>query len=129
MTTRLNPVTTPRHQLRAEKARRNKEAALAAFIARKAEIDTMLARLQALSGDHFDRHRDEINWADVGTLEHYASLLKRITDRAFGEGEFAEQPSAPVRPRPAARRAFPGRRLRIPHGPIPGAHHDSDPAA
>ena len=31
MTTRLNPITTPRHELRAEKARRNREAALAAL--------------------------------------------------------------------------------------------------
>jgi hypothetical protein len=51
---RLNPITTPRHELRAEKARRNREAALEAFIGRKAEIDGMLARLQALSGEHFD---------------------------------------------------------------------------
>ena len=90
MTTRLNPISTPRHELRAEKARRNKEAALAAFIDRKAEIDAMLARLQALSDDHFNAHPDEINWGHVGTLEHYASLLKRITDSAFGEGEHAE---------------------------------------
>mgnify|MGYP006280431219 CR=1 FL=1 len=90
MTTRLNPITTPRHQLRAEKARRNKEAALGAFIAKKAEIDDMLARLQALSDDHFETHPDEINWADVGTLGYYASLLKRITDSAFCEGEHAE---------------------------------------
>ncbi|SFD20991.1 hypothetical protein SAMN04488094_12055, partial [Tropicimonas isoalkanivorans] len=54
MTTRLNPITTPRHELRAEKARRNKEAALNAFIGKKAEIDEMLARLQALSDDHFN---------------------------------------------------------------------------
>ena len=47
MTKRLNPITPPRHELRAEKARRNKEAALAAFIGKKAEIDEMLARLQA----------------------------------------------------------------------------------
>lgn len=87
--TSLNPQTTPRHQLRAEKARRNKEAALSAFIAKKAEIDEMLARLQGLSDDHFETHPDEINWGDVGTLEHYASLLKRITDSAFGEGEYA----------------------------------------
>jgi hypothetical protein len=90
MTTRLNPITTPRHQLRAEKARRNKEAALNAFIGKKAEIDEMLARLQALSDDHFNTHPDEIDWADVGTLDHYAGLLKRITDSAFGEGEHAE---------------------------------------
>ena len=74
MTTRLNPITTPRHELRAEKARRNKEAALDAFIGKKAEIDEMLARLQALSDDHFNCHPDEVNWAMVGTLEHYASL-------------------------------------------------------
>ena len=48
MTTRLNPITTPRFEARAEKARRNKEAALNAFIGKKAEIDEMLARLQAL---------------------------------------------------------------------------------
>lgn len=81
---------TDRHQLRAEKARRNQEVALAAFIEKKAEIDTMLVRLQRLSDDHFNAHPDEINWGHVGTLEHYASLLKRITDSAFGEGEFAD---------------------------------------
>jgi hypothetical protein len=61
--TRLNPQTTPRHELRAEKARRNREAALNAFIGKKAEIDEMLARLQALSDDHFNAHPDEVNWA------------------------------------------------------------------
>jgi hypothetical protein len=101
MTTRLNPITTPRHELRAEKARRNKGEpgsatgsrnranALAAFIGKKAEIDEMLSRLQALSDEHFNCHPDEAGWAIVGTLEHYANLLKRITDSAFGEGEHA----------------------------------------
>ncbi|MGX0879454.1 hypothetical protein ACSSV4_004163 [Roseovarius sp. MBR-154] len=88
--TRLDPITTPRHQLRAEKAARNHEAALSAFIAKKAEIDTMLARLASLSDDHFGTYPEEVNWGNVGTLEHYASLLKRITDSAFGEGEYAE---------------------------------------
>ena len=87
--TRLNPITTPRHQLARREGARNKEAALAAFIGRKAEIDGMLARLQALSDDHFNAHPDEVNWGHVGTLEHYASLLKRITDSAFREGEHA----------------------------------------
>ena len=101
MTTRLNPITAPRHELCAEKARRNKGEpgsatgsrnranALAAFIGKKVEIDEMLARLQALSDDHFNCAPDEAGWAMVGTLEHYASLLKRITDSAFGEGEHA----------------------------------------
>ena len=66
-----------------------REQALAAFIAKKAEIDTMLTRLQELSGDHFGCAPDQINWGHVGTLEHYAELLKRITDSAFKEGEHA----------------------------------------
>jgi hypothetical protein len=65
-------------------------AALEAFMAKKFEIDTMLARLQALSDNHFEAHPDEINWGDVGTLGHYAELLKQITDSAFQEGEHAE---------------------------------------
>ena len=68
MPTRLNPITTPRHELRAKKARRkkgetgsatglrNRSNALNAFIGKKAEIDEMLARLQAFSDDHFNAH-------------------------------------------------------------------------
>jgi hypothetical protein len=72
------------------KGKSKQESALDAFIARKAEIDTMLARLAALSADHFDTSPDEINWGHVGTLGHYASLLRQITDMAFQEGEHAE---------------------------------------
>ena len=68
----------------------NKPQAIDAFIARKVEIDAMLERLAALSADHFDTSPDEINWGHVGTLAHYAELLKRITDSAFNEGEHAE---------------------------------------
>ncbi|MDX9859312.1 MAG: hypothetical protein RBS99_00200 [Rhodospirillales bacterium] len=69
---------------------RSNDSALDAFIARKAEIDIMLARLQALSDEHFNWSPDEIDWGHVGTLGHYAELLKRITDSAFKEGEHAE---------------------------------------
>ena len=67
-----------------------RRTALDAYIARKAEIDTMLARLKALSDDHFNVGPDEVDWGHVGTLAHYAELLKRITDSAFKEGEHAE---------------------------------------
>ncbi|MGE3703345.1 MAG: hypothetical protein AB7G08_32100 [Hyphomicrobiaceae bacterium] len=72
--------------------RRSKESrtALDAFIARKAEIDTMLDRLKALSDEHFGHAPDDINWGHVGTLAHYAELLKRITDSACKQGEHAE---------------------------------------
>lgn len=81
---------TPRALLQADKARRNQDAALAAFLARKADIDGMLARLQALSAEHFDIASDEVHWGHVGTLAHYAEGLKRITDAAFREGEHKE---------------------------------------
>jgi hypothetical protein len=65
------------------------DKALEAFMTAKFQIDAMLDRLKALSDDHFDAHPDEINWGDVGTLNHYAGLLRQITDSAFGEGECA----------------------------------------
>jgi hypothetical protein len=68
---------------------KSKEQALAAFVAKEAEIDAMLTRLQALSDDHFNYSPDEIDWGHVGTLGYYAELLKRVTDSAFHEGEHA----------------------------------------
>ena len=64
--------------------------ALDAFLATKVEIDAMLERLAALSANHFETNPDEIHWGHVGTLAHYAELLKRITDAACREGEHAE---------------------------------------
>ena len=66
------------------------EDELATFVSRKGEIDIMLARLQALSDDHFGYCPDEITWSHAEGLAHYAELLKRITDQAFNEGEHAE---------------------------------------
>ncbi len=68
----------------------NQDAALQKFLAKKVEIDTMLARLQALSDDHFNAAPDEVTWGHVGTLERYAEHLRQITDSAFKEGEYAE---------------------------------------
>jgi len=68
---------------------KSNDEALDAFIAKKAEIDRMLQRLQALSDDHFGVAPDEVTWGDVGNLGHHAELLKRITDMAFNEGEHA----------------------------------------
>ena len=61
-----------------------------AFLTAKTEIDTMLARLVALSDDHFDTHPDVVNWGHVGSLNHYAGLLRQITDGAFKEGGHVE---------------------------------------
>jgi hypothetical protein len=63
--------------------------ALAAFIARKTEIETILGRLTALSAEHFNRAPDDISWADVGSLGGYLESLREISDAAFHEGEHA----------------------------------------
>ena len=65
------------------------DKALGAFLAAKRNIDHMLARIQILSDDHFDTDPDAVHWGDVGTLSHYSSLLRQITDSAFKEGEHA----------------------------------------
>ena len=67
-----------------------RRTALDAYIAKKIEIDTMIARLTALSDDHFNVAPDDVDWGHVGTLAHYAELLKRITDSAFREGDYVE---------------------------------------
>ena len=69
---------------------RNNTDALSAFMAKKAEIDTMLERLATLSVDHFNADPDTLHWGHVGNLEFYASQLRRGTDPAFHEGEHAE---------------------------------------
>ncbi len=66
------------------------QTALNAFMARKAEIDAQLARLQALSNEHFNLSPDSIHWGHVGDLTRYAEVLRQITDAAFKEGEHAQ---------------------------------------
>ena len=82
-------LTHESHAMTTRRATATNDKALNAFLTAKIEIDAMLARLTALSDDHFDAHPDEINWGDVGTLNHYASLLRQITGSAFKEGEHA----------------------------------------
>jgi hypothetical protein len=69
---------------------KSREQALAAFVSKKAEIDSMLDRIKSLSDDHFGYAPDDISWDHVGTLGYYAEMLKRVTDSAFKEGECAE---------------------------------------
>ena len=72
-----------------KKNTRSNNAALAVFVQKKAEIDTMLSRIESLSDDHFGVAPDEVSWGHVGSLGHYAELLKRVTDSAFHEREHA----------------------------------------
>ena len=76
---------------------KSKEEALAAFVSKKAEIDEMLTRLQALSYDHFNYSPDEIDWGHVGTLGYYAELLKRVTKSSLQGGRVCRVIPPPAR--------------------------------
>jgi hypothetical protein len=58
-------------------------------VQKKAHIDTMLARIQVLSDDHFGLGPNEVTWGHVALLDDYAELLKRIAERALKQGEYA----------------------------------------
>ena len=75
--------------------RQDNPAALDAFVARKTEIDEMLARLQSLSADHFNVGPDDIHWGHVGDLGFYAEHLREIANAAFQEGEYAAPQGTP----------------------------------
>ena len=75
-----------------EKLMRNSEskaAALAAFIARKTEMDAAIERIRAASADHFFVLPDEVNWGHVAVRAEHAARLKEITDALYCEGEHA----------------------------------------
>lgn len=74
---------------RITRAAASRATPLEAFLAKKAEIDDLLGRLQALSDEHFGRTSEEITWGDVGDLGFYAARLQDIADSAFQEGEYA----------------------------------------
>ena len=67
----------------------NHENAQSTFIAKKAEIDVILARLQNLSADHFAVDPDKVDWGDVGTIGHVLDYLQEASDFIFHEGEYA----------------------------------------
>ena len=68
------------------------DAALAAFIARKAGIVAALERIRAASDDHFFTSLDDVNWGHVTALAEHVGLLKRITDALYCEDEHASAP-------------------------------------
>lgn len=61
-------------------AKTEKHTALDAFIARKNEIDALLARIAAASENHFEVSPDAVHWGNTGSLDHAASKLRDIAD-------------------------------------------------
>jgi hypothetical protein len=65
------------------------DAALSAFVTRKAEIAAMLERLAGFSDDHFGVVLDEVSWGDVANLGYVIEKLRQASDFIFQEGECA----------------------------------------
>ena len=65
------------------------DQALAAFVARKAEIDAMLERLAGFSNGHFDLAPEDVSWGDVANLGYVIEKLRQASDFLFQEGECA----------------------------------------
>ena len=58
------------------------EKAIDAFMARKIEIDELLAAIQAASDDHFGTHPDQIHWGHAGNLSEVVKYLRNAADWA-----------------------------------------------
>lgn len=71
-----------------------KHQAIDAYIARVAQIDAMLKRLQGACDDHFFNHPDDIHWGHVGNVAGIEEALKHISDSVFKEGEHAPEKQA-----------------------------------
>ncbi|SFL12469.1 hypothetical protein [Falsiroseomonas stagni] len=75
---------------RTARAARNQERSLEAFLAEKARFDAMVAELQQMSADHFGADPDTVLWGAHASLQHWNSLLARVTDSYLKRGEWAE---------------------------------------
>ena len=69
--------------------------ALDAFMARKAEIDAMLARLQALSDDHFGANPERVDWSHVGSLAATRSTCASSAIRPSAKANTPVEPPGP----------------------------------
>jgi hypothetical protein len=56
--------------------------ALAAFIARKAEIDRLLEQLLAHSHEHLNLAPEEVHWGHVGELDDWLACLRQVAKLA-----------------------------------------------
>jgi hypothetical protein len=72
------------------RAARNQERSLAAFLAKKAEFDALLAELQQASDDHFGADPEAVLWGETAWLADATAKLKEIADQHFRRGEYTQ---------------------------------------
>jgi phenylpyruvate tautomerase PptA (4-oxalocrotonate tautomerase family) len=74
---------------RETRAARNQQKSLAAFVAKKAEFDALLAELTQASADHFGADPEAVLWGETAWLHDATAKLKEIADQHFRRGEHA----------------------------------------
>jgi hypothetical protein len=67
----------------------NQQQSLAAFMAKKAEFDALLAELTQASDDHFNADPEAVLWGQTAWLADAAAKLKEVADAHFRRGEYA----------------------------------------
>jgi len=87
----VTPCTTTETSMtdRQARAARNQENSLAAFLAKKAEFDALLAELTQASDDHFGADPDTVLWGEAAWLSDATAKLNDIADQHFRRGEYA----------------------------------------
>ena len=66
----------------------NQQRSLAAFFAKKAEFDALLAELQQASDDHFGADPEAVLWGETAWLADATAKLKEVADQHFRRGEY-----------------------------------------
>lgn len=66
----------------------NQQRSLEAFLARKAEFDTLLAELQQASAEHFGADPEAVLWGHTTWLADATAKLRDIADQHFRRGEY-----------------------------------------
>jgi hypothetical protein len=75
---------------RQARAARNQQESLDAFLAEKARFDAVVAELQQMSADHFGADPEAVLWGEHAFLQHWNSLLARVTGAYIRRAECAE---------------------------------------
>jgi hypothetical protein len=87
-TQRTPPCTTTETSM-TDRTARNQDNSLAAFLAKKAEFDALLAELTQASEDHFGADPEAVLWGEAAWLSDVTAKLRGIADQHFRRGEYA----------------------------------------
>jgi hypothetical protein len=74
---------------REARAAANQQKSLEAFLAAKAEFDTLIAELQQASADHFGADSKTVFWEHVETLQDWNRRLRDMANAYYRRGEYA----------------------------------------